>query len=418
MLTQMRLAPPQARLAAVRASGLGRPPSAPPGRPDLARVVRTLGAVQIDSVNVVARAHLVPFYSRLGPYDVTVLDRGLGRRPFLAIEYWGHEASLVHPSLIRPLRWRMARAEREAWGGIAATARRRPELLETIPEALAHRPLTARELQAALEPGGPRRRDHWGWNWSDVKTVVEFLFWSGRVTSAGRNRQFERRYTLPERVWPADALNGTPTEADAVDALVEAAAVATGVATLGDLRDHFRLPTDVMAPAVQRLVAAGKLFPVEVTGWDVPAWRHVAARVPSRRASRAGSPRATALLSPFDPLVWSRPRAERIFGFSYRLEIYVPRERRVHGYYVLPFLLRGSLVARVDLRADRAAGALHVVAAWVEAGAPDDVADALAAELHRFAGWLGLTAVLPPLVGDLAADLAAALSEGGPALGA
>lgn len=376
-----------------------------PTRADLARVVRTLGAVQIDSVNVVARAHLVPFYSRLGPYDTTLLDRALSRGPRLAVEYWAHEASLVDPALLSSFRWRMARAADEAWGGMAAVARTRPELLDEIVRAVARRARTARELSALLDPQHDRRRDHWGWNWTDVKSGVEYLFWAGRVTSAGRTSQFERRYALPARVWPAAALtDDPPDEADAVDVLVDRAAAACGVATTADLRDHFRLSAEATAASVKRLESAGRLVAVDVRGWDGPVWRHAGAAVPSRATTRRGTP-ATALLSPFDPVVWTRPRTERVFGFTYRLEIYVPRERRVHGYYVLPFLLRGELVGRVDLRADRAMGTLEVPAAWGEPGSPDDTPVALAAELRRFAGWLGLDRVAPAVAGDLAGAL-------------
>jgi hypothetical protein len=379
-------------------------------RAHLGQVVRTLGAVQIDSVNVVARAHLVPFYSRLGPYDTALLDRALSRRPRIAVEYWAHEASLVDPVLLPAFRWRMARADDEAWGGMAAVARSRPDLLDAVVTAVARRPRTARELSALLDPDHDRRRDHWGWNWTDVKSAVEYLFWAGRVTSAGRTPQFERRYAAPAQVWPSAALvPRPPEEADALDVLVDRAAAACGIATAADLRDHFRLPPDAAAGAVSRLVAVGRLEPVTVDGWEAPAWRHASAAVPSVATARRGSLAATTLLSPFDPLVWTRPRAERVFGFSYRLEIYVPRERRVHGYYVLPFLLRGSVVARVDLRADRAAGVLEVPSAWVEPGAPDDVGEALADELRRFAGWLGLARVAPPGHGDLAADLGRSL---------
>ncbi|MGF1654786.1 MAG: winged helix-turn-helix domain-containing protein [Actinomycetales bacterium] len=369
-------------------------------------MVRTLGAVQIDSVNVVARAHLMPFYSRLGPYDTTVLDRALSHGPRIAVEYWAHEASLVDPALLPAFRWRMARADDEAWGRMAAVARSRPDLLDAVIAAVARRPRTARELSALLDPHHDRPRDHWGWNWTDVKSALEYLFWAGRVTSAGRTTQFERRYAAPRHVWPPAALTPEPpSPADALDTLVDRSAAACGIATAADLRDHFRLPASATTEAVSRLAAAGRLEPVTVDGWEAPAWRHVSAAVPSVATTRRGAPATTALLSPFDPLVWTRPRTERVFGFSYRLEIYVPRERRVHGYYVLPFLLRGSLAARVDLRADRAAGTLEVLSAWAEPHAPDDTADALADELRRFAGWLGLTRLAPPERGGLAGDL-------------
>ncbi len=372
----------------------------------LARDTARLGIVQIDSVNVLARAHLMPFYSRLGPYDVAVLDRALTRRPVIGVEYWAHEASFVHPPLVAALKWRMSRAADEAWGSMSAVGTARPELLESIVSLLAQGPATARQLQAVLEPDGHRPSEHWGWNWTDVKRGVEWLFWSGRVSSAGRTAQFERRYCLPEMVWPTTVVTAdVPDEADAVAVLVEHAARAMGVATTADLRDYFRLPASAMSQAIQSLVASGALVEVDVDGWNEVAWRHVDAWVPTIRTARATTAGPTALISPFDPLIWHRPRTERLFGFTYRLEIYVPREQRRYGYYVLPFLLRGRLVARVDLRADRAGGVLEVPSAWIEPGAPEDTAQALAAELRRLGGWLGLTEVGSPRRGDLAAEL-------------
>ncbi len=379
------------------------------GRADLARVVARLGAVQIDSVNVAARAHLMPFYSRLGPYDVGVLDTALSRRPPLAVEYWAHEAALVHAPLLVPLKWRMARAGDEAWSGMAAVARQRPELVHDIVATLAQRPMTARQLQAVLEPHGHRPSDHWGWNWTDVKRGVEWLFWTGQVSSLGRTAQFERRYTTPEHVWPAAVLAAPTPEPEAAGAaLLAFAAAALGVATAADLRDYFRLPATVAAAAMRRLTADGVVQPVSVDGWAEPGWVLAGAGIPGPRTARATTA-GTTLLSPFDPLVWHRPRTERIFGFTYRLEIYVPKPKRRHGYYVLPLLHAGRLVARVDLRADRARGVLEVPAAWVEPGAPSDTADALAVELMTFARWLGLPEVANPVRGDLAPALTVAL---------
>ncbi|MFC5380289.1 winged helix-turn-helix domain-containing protein [Aquipuribacter nitratireducens] len=401
----------QARRLALGAQGLlaARPrPGAASDRGHVRRLVERLGAVQVDSVNVVARAHLLPFLARLGDYRPDVLDAALrasSSRPPVAWEYWGHEASYVPAGALAALRFRMREAEERAWGGMLDVARRRPQLLTDVVAALADGPLTARQLQALLEPAHRRRSDHWGWNWSDVKRAVEMAFWSGQVTSAGRTTQFERRYDLPERVWPAEALRTPwPDRVEAALELVRRAGLALGVATLDDLADHYRLRTADARGAVAALVESGDLVPVEVVGWDAPAWRHTA--VPLPRASAVEGPGV--LLAPFDPLVWHRPRTERLFGFRYRLEIYVPAARRVHGYYVLPFLHRGRLVARVDLKADRRAGRLLVRAAWAEAGTDGDDVAALAAECGRVGRWLGCPDVVVEPLGDLAAPLALA----------
>jgi uncharacterized protein YcaQ len=384
---------------ALAAQGFADP--APERTPDgwtLRRVLDRVGLFQIDSVNVLQRAHYLPLFSRAGPYPLELLERAAWRAPRRLFEYWGHEASLL-PVTTQPfLRWRMERAAEDAWGGIRRVASERPDLVtEVLEEVRASGPVAASEV---LEHERPKRTGPW-WDWSDVKRAFEWLFWSGQITSA-RRRGFERLYDLPERVLPPEVIaTPTPSEEDAQRELVRIAARACGVAAERDLRDYFRLPVAAARARVAELVEAGELWPVEVEGWSVPAFVDREARLPRSVSARA-------LVGPFDSLVWERPRVERLFGFRYRIEIYVPAPKRVHGYYVLPFLLGDRLVARVDLKADRAAGVLRVQAAHAEPDAPPETAEALAGELASMAGWLELGGVEVVARGDLAAPLAQA----------
>jgi uncharacterized protein YcaQ len=384
----------QARRIALAAQGFTDP--APAGSATvrhLRRVLGRVGLIQMDSVNVLQRAHYLPLYSRLGPYPTELLDRAAYRRPRELFEYWGHEASLIPVELQPSLRWRMAAAQTDSWGGMRRIAEEQPELVKWVhDEVRVNGPLTAAEI----EHDAPRETGNWGWNWSSVKRALEFLFWAGEVTAAGRNGNFARVYDSPERVRPADVLAApTPDPADAFRALVAVASRSLGVAAEFELRDYFRLPVAAARTAIAELVEAGELLPVEVRGWRQQAYLHPEAKLPRWV-------RAQTLISPFDPLIWERARTERLFGFTYRIEIYVPAPQRIYGYYVLPFLQGDRFTARVDLKADRKAGVLRVPAAWLEPGAdPATTAPALATELQRLAGWLGLSAVAPPEGGDL-----------------
>ncbi|EYR62260.1 hypothetical protein N866_10280, partial [Actinotalea ferrariae CF5-4] len=372
---------------------------------DLQRVVDRLGLLQIDSVSVLARAHLVPVFSRLGPYDAGLLDRAAARAPRRLVETWAHEASLVPPETYRYLGWRRREYAEHAWGSIRSVARQHPEVVDEVRALLAATgPMTAREAQAALAHDHPRPRDDWGWNWSVTKRALELLFFTGEVAAAGRAPSFERRYDLAERVLPPQVLaRPEPDDAESFRALLEIGARAHGIGTARCFADYFRLRGPRVTRALAELVESGVLAPVRVRSWDRPVYLHRDARVPRRATGRA-------LLSPFDPVVFERRRLEELFGFRYRIEIYVPAPLRVHGYYVLPLLLGDSLVARLDLRADRRAGVLEVPGAHLEPGAPGSAVPEAAAELRLLADWLGLERVVVPVDarGDMAAPLRSA----------
>ncbi len=384
----------QARRIALAAQGFTDPPHRVPTLRTVARTVDRTGVLQVDSVNVLQRAHYLPLYSRMGPYDTDLLHRAAERRPRRLVEYWAHVQAYMPVELWPVMRHRMDHyAEREFkwWQDIDRS------LKASVLDAVRDRgPVTARDL----DDGAPRVRHHWGWNWSDARKALDILYMSGELAIAGRNGQFEVRYDLPERVLPAEVLAAPePSAEEAHRDLVRRAARSYGVATVADLRDYYRIPLLADARrAVDSLVEAGELEPVEVEGWRRQAYLHRAARLPRRVAART-------LLSPFDPVVWQRARAEALFGFRYRIEIYTPPDKRVHGYYVLPFLLGDRPVARVDLKADRAASVLLVPAAYAEADAPPETAGELAAELWRLAGWLGLDDVVVGERGDLAPAL-------------
>ena len=396
----------EARRIALAAQGFGdaRPRGAPHLR-HLHRVLERTALFQIDTVNVLTRAHYLPLYARLGDYPRALLEQAAWGPRKTLFEYWAHEASLLPLELHPWLRWRMARAERgegdlgPAEAPSRATAALRPRAI--LQRISAEGPLAASDLEGAKGSGG------W-WGWSDAKSASEWLFWTGRITTATRRASFERVYDLTERVLPSAVLDRpTPSEPDAHRHLLRIAARSLGVATAGDLRDYFRLSPDDAKPRIAELVEAGEITPVRVEGWTQPAYLDPAGKRPRRV-------RARALLAPFDPLIWERSRTERLFGVRYRIEIYTPADKRLHGYYVLPFLLGDRLVARVDLKADRAAGRLLVQGAHAEPGAPATVATELAAELRSMADWLALNQVEVRPSGDLSGALQAAVSDCAP----
>jgi len=351
----------------------------------LGTTVGKLGLLQIDSVNVLVRSHYLPLFSRFGGYDADLLDRAAygGQRRVL-FEYWGHEASLLPLALHPLLRWRMERAKRGegTWASLRRYAKDHAPLIDAALKQIAARgPLGASELEDA-----GRAKGGW-WGWSQGKKTLEWLFWTGAVTTA-RRRNFERLYDLTERVLPPEVI-AAPTLAkeEAQRRLMTIAARALGVATLRDLRDYFRLPAEDASKRLTELVEEGVLIPVSVEGWKQQAYLSNGARLPR-------SVNATALLSPFDSLIWERQRTERLFDFSYRLEIYTPAHKRQHGYYVLPFLLGDRLVARLDLKSDRQRRCLQVRGGSVEKGiAAAEVAEPLAAQLQLLAQWLRLEQV-------------------------
>lgn len=392
----------QARRIALSAQGLanGRPTSLVTAR-QVGRTFDRLQLIQIDSVNVLVRSHYLPLFSRLGDYDVDIVHRLAGRAPRRMMEYWAHEASYIRPGHFEDLRvW-----QERAWvGAHRMETDERLELGRRIMNVLeTSRPLTARQVSSRLGHDATSPKTNWGWNWNAVKRVLEHLFEQGAISSAGRTSQFERRYSPTRKVLPARfTASETPDADQSMLRLIEAAASAHGIGTVRCFADYFRLGVRPAAAAVEELVRQSILEPVNVRGWDRPVLRHVDAKLPRKATGRA-------LLSPFDSLVFERRRLQELFNFHYRIEIYTPPAKRKYGYYVLPFLLRDRLVARVDLKADRGSGKLLVRGSFAEPAAPADTAVELAAELWSMASWLGLSDVEVEPKGDMAEPLAAAV---------
>lgn len=391
----------QARRIAVAAQGFAGPkPRGAVTRAHLRRLISRIQVLQLDSVSVAVRAHYAPVFSRLGPYDRDVLDKAAwshsARAPRVLVEYWAHEAALMAVDDWPLLRWRMRQYTHGRWG--TEIVKKNPRLADDIVAAIAELgPSTAGQIEAYLETEPRGRKGPW-WGRSDTKWVAEALFASGTLTTATRVG-FARHYDLTENVLPPEVIAREIDDDEAIRELTLRAAGALGVGTEADIRDYFRLSAQQVKPAIAKLVADGELESVAVDG--SPAYLRTGQSVPQRD-------RGTALLCPFDPLIFFRPRVQRLFDFHYRIEIYTPAAKRQFGYYVWPFLLDGELVGRVDLK--RTDGALHVVGAFVEPDrSPRHVATALAGELTTMASWLGCDAVTVGERGDLVGDLRAAL---------
>jgi uncharacterized protein YcaQ len=382
----------EARRIALAAQGFADP--RPTGRVDrrhLRRVLDRIGLLQIDSVNVLVRSQELPLFARLGSHPRTLIDDATARQELF--EYWVHEASLVPVDQYHLYRWRMR--EPYPWPGFRRRVEQQGDYIEQVYQRVVdHGPLVAGDLGARVG-----KRGTW-WDYDDGKTALEALFYLGRVTARRRPRDFARVYDLPERTLPAEVLaRPALPEHDARKELLVLAAKYHGVGTVQDLADYHRLKPTLCRQPLAELVEEGRVLPVSVSGWDRPAYLHPEARLRRRI-------RARALLSPFDPVVWNRDRALRIFGFHYRIEIYTPPSLRQFGYYVLPFLLGDELVGRVDLKADRARGALLVQSASAEPGVDErEVATQLIEELRLMASWLELDRIEVSGRGDLGPSL-------------
>lgn len=384
-----------ARKIALNAQGFGNARPKQVTARHITQIVSRLGFFQIDSVNVLKRAHYLPLFSRVGPYEVAKLHAAAGNHPRKLFEYWAHEAALVDISLFPALRFRMENPD-GMWGSMKRIAKEKPALVERVyQEVKEHGPLTARDLAEDLKS----RNKSWGWNWTAEKAALEYLFYVGKISTARRNGAFERLYDITERVIPEQFYNAPALDASSAHReLIRHAARAHGIATERSLRDYFRMKPQPVKVAVRELVEAGELLPVKIADSRSDYF------VPNNPIDTKPI-HNQALLSPFDPVVFDRNRAEDLFDFRYRIEIYVPAEKRIHGYYVLPFLLNDKFVARVDLKADRKSSQLQVLGAFAEADTPPETAERLAISLREIATWLGLDTVQVGQRGDLVGQL-------------
>lgn len=401
MRTRDALTIDEARRLALLAQGFGARPSAgSPTQRHLDTVFDKVGLIQIDSVNVLARSQELPLFARLGRHRRDLIPVAHSRNKLF--EYWGHAASHIPVEMYGLFRWKMDAARNGAmWGGVAEFAKSNRSFVKKVHKHVAeHGPVAAGDLSTRTGPKGS-----W-WDWDDAKIALEYLFWTGEVTARRRDNDFARLYDLPERMIPAEHLNApVPSAADARRELVRRAVRHLGVGTASDIADYFHLKSAVVTSSLRDLIEEKSVAEVRVEGWDKPAFIDVSAKIPPRTHAVM---RATALLSPFDSLVWCRPRIERLFSFDYRIEIYTPAAKRKFGYYVLPFLHNGRLVGRFDLKADRHASVLRVLASHIEPdekGSAGEIARAAHGELALMADWLGLSALDVASRGSLAREL-------------
>jgi uncharacterized protein YcaQ len=346
-------------------------------------LISRLGVIQIDSVNVLVRSQELPLFARLGNHDRKAIPKATEQQKLF--EYWGHEAAHLPVSLHPLFRWKMDAARTGKvthWGLTSFYEENKAFVKRTLKHVATNGPTTSRELSTRTEKKGT-----W-WDWDEAKVALEYLFLTGQLMSRGRGSDFARIYDTPERVLPQQIIDAaTPSEHDARKELLLRSAIAQGVATAGDLADYYRQKLATVKPLIAELVEEGELRTVAVDGWTEKAFVHRNAKLPKQL-------HATALLSPFDSLVWCRPRNERLFNFHYRIEIYTPKERRKFGYYVLPFMMNGEMVGRVDLKADRANSALLAYSVHTEKGVKrSSINEALHAELRAMATWLQLDQV-------------------------
>ncbi len=346
-------------------------------------LIARLGVIQIDSVNVLVRSQELPLFARLGNHDRNAIPKATEAQKLF--EYWGHEAALLPVDLHPLFRWKMNAARTGKithWGLTSFYEENKAFVKRTLKHVTTNGPTTSRELSTRTEKKGT-----W-WDWDEAKVALEYLFLTGQLMSRGRGTDFARIYDTPERVLPQRVFDApTPSEHDARKALLVRSAIAQGVATASDLADYYRQKPAAVKPLIAELLEEGELRAVAVDGWTEKAFVHRDAKLPKQL-------HATALLSPFDSLVWCRPRNERLFNFHYRIEIYTPKEKRKFGYYVLPFMIDGEMVGRVDLKADRASGVLQAHSVHTEKGVKrSSINDALNAELRAMATWLQLDRV-------------------------
>lgn len=390
----------EARRLALVAQGFGaRPRGNTTTQQHLDRVLDHVGLIQIDSVNVLVRSQELPLFARLGNHRRDLIPAAHDRKRLF--EYWGHAASHIPVDSYPLFRWKMEAARKGAmWGGVADFAKSNRAFVRRIHGHVANNgPVVAGDVSTRTGPKGP-----W-WDWDDAKIALEYLFWTGELTARRRDNDFARVYDVPERMIPAEYLDATLSAADAQRELVRRAVAHLGVGTTTDIADYYHLKSAVVTPRLRELIESGDVVQTSVEGWEKPAYVVADMKVP--RSSHAVT-RASALLSPFDSLVWCRPRIARLFGFDYRIEIYTPAPKRRFGYYVLPFLHDGRLVGRFDLKADRKDSVLRVQASHVEEACRKesaDIARAAAGELNLMAEWLGLGSVTVAQRGSLAREL-------------